>query len=205
MLPASPCRYQPGINRLPDQVVADPAFRSPLPLLNPASVAIVGASERAKWATQIFGNLRAFGYPGKIYPVNPRLTEVWGSRCYPDLATLPEPPQHALVIVPAAAVQAVLETGVKAGLRSATVYASQIGEGEDPEIVARGIALKSLIDRSGLLVCGPNCMGINALREKNFGYPNTELCALHARLGRLRHAVGRHAAVSRPGRARIAG
>jgi acyl-CoA synthetase (NDP forming) len=60
---------------LQDQVVAYPAFRSPLPLLNPGSVAIVGASERAKWATQIFGNLRAFGYPGKIYPVNPRLTD----------------------------------------------------------------------------------------------------------------------------------
>jgi acetyltransferase len=163
---------------LQDQVVADPAFRSPLPLLNPASVAIVGASERAKWATQIFGNLRAFGYPGKVYPVNPRLTEVWGSKCYPDLAALPEPPEHALVIVPAAAVQAVLETGVKAGLRSATIYASQIGEGEDPEIVARGVALKGLIDQSGLLVCGPNCMGANALRERCFGYPNTELCAL---------------------------
>lgn len=163
---------------MPDKSPADHAFRSPLPLLNPASVAIVGASERAKWATQIFHNLRRFGYPGKIYPVNPRTSEVWGSRCYPDLASLPEPPDHALVIVPAPAVQAVVETGVKAGLRSATIYASQIGEGEDPEIVARGTALKSLIETSGLLVCGPNCMGANALREKYFGYPNTELCEL---------------------------
>ncbi|HEY4404373.1 MAG TPA: acetate--CoA ligase family protein [Xanthobacteraceae bacterium] len=158
-----------------DQGVAE--FRSPRPLLDPPSVAIVGASERAKWATQIFGNLRAFGYPGKVYPVNPRLAEVWGSKCYPDLASLPEPPQHAMVIVPAPAVQGVLETGVKAGLKSATIYASQIGEGEDPQIVARGTALKALIAQSGLIVCGPNCMGANALREKYFGYPNTELCA----------------------------
>jgi acetyltransferase len=160
---------------LQDQGVAE--FRSPRPLLDPPSVAIVGASERAKWATQIFGNLRAFGYPGKVYPVNPRLAEVWGSKCYPDLASLPEPPQHAMVIVPAPAVQGVLETGVKAGLKSATIYASQIGEGEDPQIVARGTALKALIAQSGLIVCGPNCMGANALREKYFGYPNTELCA----------------------------
>jgi acyl-CoA synthetase (NDP forming) len=163
---------------LQDQVVADSSFRSVLPLLNPASIAIVGASERAKWATQIFANLRAFGYPGKVYPVNPRVAQVWGSRCYPDLAALPEPPQHAMVIVPAPAVQAVLESGVKAGLESATIYASQIGEGQDPEIVARGAALKALIEASGLVVCGPNCMGAIALRERYFGYPNTELCQL---------------------------
>ncbi len=161
-----------------DHVVADSSFRSPLPLLDPPSIAIVGASERGKWATQIFHNLRAFGYPGKVYPVNPRLGQVWGSACYPDLASLPEPPQHAMVIVPAGAVQSVIETGVKAGLKSATIYASQIGEGEDPEIVARGAALKALIERSGLIVCGPNCMGANALRERYFGYPNTELCQL---------------------------
>ena len=166
------------IGQLQDQIAADSRFRSPLPLFNPSSVAIVGASERAKWATQIFRNLRDFGYPGKVYPVNPRLAQVWGATCYPDLAALPEPAHHAMVIVPAPAVQGVIETGVKAGLESATIYASQIGEGDDPAIVARGAALKSAIEASGLLVCGPNCMGANALREKYFGYPNDELCSL---------------------------
>ena len=156
----------------------DLSFKSPLPVLAPPSIAIVGASERAKWPSLIFRNLCAFKYPGKVYPVNPRVSEVWGEKCYPDLASLPEPPAHALLIVPAPAVQAVLETGVTAGLKSATVYSSQIGEGNDPEIVARGAALKALVDRSGLLLCGPNCMGITALREKNFGYPNAELCGL---------------------------
>jgi acetate---CoA ligase (ADP-forming) len=162
----------------PNVPPVDLSFRSPLPLLCPPSIAIVGASERAKWPTLIYRNLRDFGYPGTIYPVNPRGGEVWGLRCYPDLASLPKPPDHALVIVPAPAVQGVLETGVAAGLKSATVYASQIGEGDDPEIIARGTALKALIERSGLLLCGPNCMGIHALREKNFGYPNADLCEL---------------------------
>jgi len=162
----------------PNAAATDLSFRSPLPLLRPPSIAIVGASERAKWPTLIYRNLRDFGFPGPIYPINPRGGEVWGLRCYPDLASLPGPPAHALVIVPAPAVQGVLETGVAAGLKSATVYASQIGEGDDPEIVARGAALKTLIDRSGLALCGPNCMGIHALREKNFGYPNTDLCEL---------------------------
>ena len=161
-----------------EHVTAAASFKSPLPLFNPSSIAIVGASERAKWPSDIFRNLSKFGYPGKIYPVNPRAAEVWGLKCYPDLAALPEPPQHAMVIVPAPAVQTVLETGVAAGLKSATIYASQIGEGQDPEILARGAALQALIDRSGLIVCGPNCMGAMALREKYFGYPNAELCGL---------------------------
>jgi acyl-CoA synthetase (NDP forming) len=154
----------------------DLIFKSPLPLLNPKSIAIVGASERAKWPTAIYQNLKKFGYAGNVYPVNPRGGQIWGTTAYPDLASLPEPPEHAIVIIPAPAVQAVLETGVAAGLKSATVYASQIGEGNDPEIIARGTALKALLDRSGLLLCGPNCMGINAMREKNFGYPNADLC-----------------------------
>src|SRR5438552_5712400 len=157
---------------------AKPLFRQVTTTLQPASIAIVGASERARWPSQIFRNLVEFGYPGTIYPVNPRVAEVWGRKCYPDLASLPEPPAHALIIIPAPAVQSVLEQGVAAGLKSATIYSSQMGEGDDPEIVARGAALKTLLDRSGLVVCGPNCMGITALREKNFGYPNAELCEL---------------------------
>jgi acetate---CoA ligase (ADP-forming) len=163
---------------LQDQAAASLSFKSPLPLFRPPSIAIVGASERARWPRQIYQQLQQYGYPGQIYPVNPRIGEVWGTKCFPDLASLPEPPAHALVIVPAPAVQGVLEAGVAAGLKSATVYAAQLGEGNDPEIVARGTALKALIRRSGLVMCGPNCMGFNALREKNFGYPNADLCAM---------------------------
>ena len=162
---------------VPGSSATDLAFKSPAPLFAPPSIAIVGASERAKWPTLIYRNLRDFGYPGTIYPVNPRGGEVWGLRCYPDLASLPKPPDHALVIVPALAVQGVLETGVAAGLKSATIYASQMAKAMT-EIIARGTALKALIERSGLLLCGPNCMGIHALREKNFGYPNADLCGL---------------------------
>src|SRR4249919_2600505 len=109
-------------------------YKSPLPVLCPPSVAIVGASERGRWPKVIFNNLRAAGYPGKIFPINPRALTVWDVRCFPDFASLPEPPSHALVIVPAPAVIDVIEQGAAAGLKSATIYASSIGEGVDPEI-----------------------------------------------------------------------
>src|SRR5690242_7669766 len=81
-----------------------PAFRSPASMLSAKSVALVGASERGRWPGRIFTNLAQFGYPGRIYLVNPRQSEVFGERCYPSLQDPPQAPDHALVIVPAKAV-----------------------------------------------------------------------------------------------------
>ena len=77
-------------------------FRSAVSTLTAKSLAIIGASERARWPSEIFKNLHEFGYPGRIVLVNPRQKEVYGQRCFPSLRDLPEPVEHALVIVPAA-------------------------------------------------------------------------------------------------------
>lgn len=153
-------------------------FKSPELVLRARSVAIVGASERARWPSNIFANLRANGYAGPVYPINPKYTEVWGTRCYPDFASLPQPADHALVIIPAKGVIDTLTEATAHGLKSATVYAANIGEGHDPEIVARGQALKALCARTGLVIAGPNCMGAMSMREKAFFYPNEDLCKL---------------------------
>src|SRR5437868_13586301 len=79
-------------------------FRSAVSTLQAKSLAIVGASERARWPSEIYKNLREFGYAGRIALVNPRQAQVFGERCYPSLRELPEPVDHALVIVPATAV-----------------------------------------------------------------------------------------------------
>ena len=92
-------------------------------MLQAASVAIVGASERARWASQIFGNLRQFGYGGRIVLVNPRQQTVFGETCLPSLRQLSEPVDHAMVIVPAPHVLEVLSDAEAAGVKSATVYA----------------------------------------------------------------------------------
>src|SRR6478609_3426890 len=79
-------------------------FRSAVSTLQAKSIAIVGASERARWPSEIYKNLREFGYGGRIAFVNPRQTQVFGERCYPSLRELPEPVDHALIIIPAMAV-----------------------------------------------------------------------------------------------------
>jgi acetyltransferase len=153
-------------------------FRSAVSTLQAKSLAIVGASERSRWASDIFKNLREFGYPGRIALINPRQAEVFGERCFPSLRDLPEPVDHALVIVPAGAVPGVLTDAEQAGVKSATIYASMIGDGEEPESKARGAWLKDFVATSRLRVAGPNCMGAYSYRERLFGYPNTELCRL---------------------------
>src|SRR6516225_2738489 len=156
----------------------DNLFRSAVSTLQPASLAIVGASERARWPSEIFKNLREFGFPGRIALVNPRQKEVYGQRCFPSLRDLPEPVEHALVIVPAAAVAGVLTAAEEAGVGSATVYASMLGDGDEPESKARGAWLRDFTAKSRLRVAGPNCMGAYSYRERLFGYPNADLCRL---------------------------
>src|SRR5499427_9734100 len=122
--------------------VSGSLFRPVATTLAAKSLAIVGASERARWPSEIFRNLREFGYPGRIALVNPRQTQVYGERCHPSLRDLPEPVDHALVIVPAAAVPGVLTDAEETGVASATVYAAMMGDGEEPESKARGAWLK---------------------------------------------------------------
>jgi acetate---CoA ligase (ADP-forming) len=153
-------------------------FRSAVSTLQAKSLAIVGASERARWPSEIFRNLREFGYGGRVALINPRQKEVYGERCFPSLRDLPEPVDHALVIVPAPAAADVLVAAEETGVASATVYASMLGDGDDPESKARGAWLKDFTANSRLRVAGPNCMGAYSYRERLFGYPNTDLCRL---------------------------
>jgi acetate---CoA ligase (ADP-forming) len=155
---------------------SDSVLRSPASMLRAASVAIVGASERARWASHIFTNLREFGYGGRIYLVNPRQQMVYGERCFASLRDIGEPVDHAMVIVPAAHVAGVLTDAEAAGVKSATIYASAVGDGESEPSRERGAWLKNFLATSKLRVCGPNCMGSFSYREKLFAYPNTELC-----------------------------
>jgi acyl-CoA synthetase (NDP forming) len=153
-------------------------FRSAISTLKAKSLAIVGASERARWPSEIYRNLREFGYGGRIALINPRQRQVFGERCYPSLRDLPQPVEHALVIVPAPAVPDVLIDAEQGGIESATVYSAMMGDGEEPESVKRGAWLKEFVAQSRLRVAGPNCMGAYSYRERLFGYPNTELCRL---------------------------
>jgi len=129
-------------------------------LTAPRNVVLVGASDRpGSWAARVWRNLTRYEFPGPIYLVNPRRSELWDRPCYPDVKSLPEPPDHLVVLVPAANVPELLRHGAEAGARTATVFSSGFGEAGDPETAKYGRELAAVIAETGLGVSGPNCMG----------------------------------------------
>ena len=95
---------------------------------------LVGASDRpGHWSRRVWDNLRRFGFAGRVFPVNPNRSEIWGTPCYPDLDALPEAPDHLAIFTPAETTLQILRDGGAAGARSATLYAAGFGEGGDPE------------------------------------------------------------------------
>src|SRR5919197_6683354 len=94
-------------------------------LTAPRNAVLVGASDRpGSWAARVWRNLNRYEFPGPIYLVNPRRKEIWDNPCYPDFKSLPEPPDHLVVLVPAKGVIETLRSGASAGARSATVFSA---------------------------------------------------------------------------------
>jgi acetate---CoA ligase (ADP-forming) len=129
-------------------------------LVAPRNAVLVGASDRpGSWSARVWRNLTRYEFPGPIYLVNPRRTELWDRPCYPDFESLPEPPDHLVVLVPAPNVPELLRSGAAAGARSATVFSSGFGEAGDAQSAPYGRELAAVIAETGLGVSGPNCMG----------------------------------------------
>lgn len=129
-------------------------------LLNPTSIAILGARENPSgWTARIFANLQRFEFSGPFWPVNPRAEEMWGVKCYPDLASLPEPPDHLVVMRSADAVPDILREAAAAGVRSATIYGVGFSEAGTDEGRRREDVLRGVLEETGIAISGPNCLG----------------------------------------------
>src|SRR5687767_2964932 len=93
--------------------------------LNPRGVAVVGVSnDSSRIGGQGLRLLTDFGYRGKIYPVNPKYTEVKGLPCYPDLASVPQPCDVALIALASRHVPGAIEQAGRAGIPFALVLSS---------------------------------------------------------------------------------
>lgn len=133
--------------------------------LNPRGVAIVGASnDLSRIGGQPIKLLTEYGYQGAVYPVNPKYQEIKGLKCYPDLASVPQPCDLALIALSAPHVPGVIEQCGKAGIPYALVLSAGFGE-----VGAEGEALRDkLMDAvraSGVRMVGPNCLGFMNLRD----------------------------------------
>jgi acyl-CoA synthetase (NDP forming) len=128
-------------------------------LMAPTSIAVVGATDReGSYAAETLLNLEMIGFPGPVWGVNPRRTEVLGRPCVPSLADLPSAVDSVVVAIPAAGVPDAIEQAGARGCGGAVVFSAGFAE------VSSGVGLQgdlaAAARRYALPVCGPNCNGI---------------------------------------------
>jgi acyl-CoA synthetase (NDP forming) len=142
-------------------------WRDLTPLIQPRSVAVIGASQRTPAGglareprgNRVIRNLKNFGYPGRIVAVNPKYSEVMDCPCYPDLASIPEPVDCVVLAVPSRHVPDLLESAAAAGVRAAVVFSAGFAE-IGAEGKQRQARLETLSKERDFLICGPNCYGV---------------------------------------------
>ena len=143
-------------------------------LFEPQSIAIVGASsDPAKASGLPLRNVLQSRFSGKIYPVNPRATEISGVRCYPSVTDLPEAPDVAVLMVDARLSPQVLEECGRKGVKAAVVGSAGFSE-SGPEGQERQAQLNAIAKQYDIRVCGPNCHGaFNVIKGIPVGYDHS--------------------------------
>jgi acetate---CoA ligase (ADP-forming) len=142
-----------------------PPTPDPTPLLEPRSIAVVGANDRpGSYGDIVLRNLARAGFDGKVWGVNPRRTEVHDRPCVPSVTDLPEPVDAVVVAIPAAGVPPVIADTVARGCGGAVVMSAGFGEIEDGRGLER--ELREVALAGGLPLCGPNGNGIFAVASR---------------------------------------
>ena len=129
------------------------------PLLAPRAIAVVGASDRPGAGSLVLDNLRQLGFPGPVYPVNPKYSELAGWRCYPSLRDLPGPVDSVAILLGYQRVLPVLQEAAAIGARGAWSLASGFGEA-GPAGEALQAEVAAFCHEHSIALCGPNCIGV---------------------------------------------
>lgn len=129
-------------------------------LFHPASVALIGASDReGSLGAVVLRNLRADGFQGAVWPVNRQHAQVGGGPAWPDVESLPQAPDLAIICTPAATVPELITALGRKGTRAAIVLSAGLKQA----IRADGPTLEQVMldaARPWLLrILGPNCIG----------------------------------------------
>ncbi len=125
-----------------------------------SSIAVVGAArEEGKVGHVILKNLLGSRYSGKIFPVNPKASEILGLKCYPSIGSIEGDVELVVIVVPKVLVPQMLEEAGRKGVKGAIVISAGFKEtgGEGSLLEER---LREIAQRYDIRVLGPNCLGI---------------------------------------------
>ncbi len=136
------------------------AANSLVPLLQPKTVAVVGASrDEVSVGNMIFRAILRCNFAGTVYPVNNQAISVAGVRAHPSVRELPERADLVVVAVPAENVLEVAHQALDVGTKGLLVVTSGFAE-SGPEGAARQRELLELVRSHGARMIGPNCLGL---------------------------------------------
>jgi acetyl coenzyme A synthetase (ADP forming)-like protein len=126
----------------------------------PESVAVIGASrDPEKLGYAVVFNLKEAGFPGRIYPVNPKADEILDLQAYPSILDIPDSIDLAVVVIPYRFVPSVLEQCGQKGVKAVVVITAGFREA-GREGLEREMELVEIAKRFDLRLIGPNCLGV---------------------------------------------
>ena len=129
-------------------------------MLNPRSIAVVGASPKGGYGGRLFDAVVKCKDRVHVYPVNPNYDEIAGVKCYPSVTALPEAPDLVGVVVPYRGVLDILKESHRKGAGSAIVISAGFAErGVDARLELQK-QVGAFARESGLRMAGPNCLGL---------------------------------------------
>lgn len=133
---------------------------------SPKSIAIIGASkDKNKGGYIILNNVKK-GFKGKIYPVNPKYSEIDGIKCYKDVSSIPEEIDLAIVFIPSSKVLPIVEDLAKKQVKGIIIESGGFAEsGEEGKSIQQ--RLLELKNKTGVRIWGPNCMGLVDMHKRH--------------------------------------
>jgi acyl-CoA synthetase (NDP forming) len=134
------------------------------PLLEPKTIAVVGASATSMSAANVFiRRIRQMGYSGTIYPIHPTAETVDGMPAYKSVADTPEPIDYLYISVAAAHVPKMLAEA-NGRVKYAQVISSGFGEVDEGKALQEELVASAR--KGGLRLLGPNCLGLYSPRGR---------------------------------------
>ena len=154
-------------------------------MLNPRSIAVVGATERPQYGGRFLRAALQAGDRVRVYPVNPRYDEILGHKCYASVLDLPEVPDAVGIIVPYHRVIPVLRESAERGAGSAIVISagfSERGVDERRELQAE---LGDVARETGVRISGPNCLGLANIKDDIWACSSSRLEGVDLKSGNV--------------------
>jgi acetyltransferase len=130
------------------------------PIFYPQSVAVVGANKVPGTVPHdIILNILKSDFQGVVYPVSPKERFIAGVKAYKYIVDIEAPIDLAVIVFPSSVVHMALEQCGQKGVKAAIIISAGFKEVGEEGVEREGI-IKSIADRYGISIIGPNCLGV---------------------------------------------